>query len=196
MHRAAIVLWLSADRRYQRARRQPSTRSSTIEISRERTSRRTKSCHSCSIATSTPRRKPGWPICALSIPRGAKFPTSSTKLSRNARLIGGACASHVASLKEVEGSLEIIAKLDEKSPSASGFTVRTPLKDFERRVQVFGSNAGQQWQSLVPEALLFDYSRSTWISAVATCRCRKITFGSFASSSKGSPTSRRSRWAS
>ncbi len=74
-------------------------------------------------------------------------------------------ASHVVSLKELDGSLEIIAELDENAPTASGFTVRTPLKDFERRVQVLGSDAGQQWQPLVAEGLIFDYSRYMDISS-------------------------------
>ncbi|HEY4309938.1 MAG TPA: DUF3999 family protein [Pirellulales bacterium] len=75
-----------------------------------------------------------------------------------------ACPSHVISLKELAGdsgqpSLEIVIRLDNKSPAASGLTVRTPLRDFQHNVQVFGRAEAQDWQPLVPEALIFDYSR-------------------------------------
>jgi hypothetical protein len=35
----------------------------------------------------------------------------------------------------------------------------TPLRDFQRRVQVFGSNDGANWSPLVADGLIFDYSR-------------------------------------
>ncbi|MDZ7617766.1 MAG: DUF3999 family protein [Patescibacteria group bacterium] len=65
-----------------------------------------------------------------------------------------------ASLKPLEdGGLEIILTLDKDDPQPAGLTVATPLRDFEQRLRVFGSNDGQAWNLLVPDVLIFDYSR-------------------------------------
>ena len=70
------------------------------------------------------------------------------------------CPSGGVTLHERDdGGLEISAALTDKSPSATGLTVRTPLKDFERRVSVSGSRDGSNWHVLVEDAALFDYSR-------------------------------------
>ena len=70
------------------------------------------------------------------------------------------CASEVVSLKERDGAaLEILIRLGEKAPSASGLTILTPLTDYEHRVKVFGSNDGKDWSSLVSDGLIFDYGR-------------------------------------
>ena len=68
--------------------------------------------------------------------------------------------SKVVSLHGTTGNeIEVIIRLDEKVPAADGFTVFTPLKDYERRVRVFGSDDGQHWSQLVSDALVYDYSR-------------------------------------
>ncbi len=60
------------------------------------------------------------------------------------------CTSKVASLHVDEGkALEIVVALDEKAPSASGATIRTPLVDYEHRVRVYGSQIGKDWALLV-----------------------------------------------
>ena len=65
-----------------------------------------------------------------------------------------------ASLKPLdEGGLEIVLTLDKDDPQPDGLTVATPLRDFEQRLRVFGSNDGQAWELLVPDVLIFDYSR-------------------------------------
>jgi hypothetical protein len=73
--------------------------------------------------------------------------------------------TEVASLTEKdENEIAITVLLDKKASSADGFHVRTPLKDYERQVSVFGSNNGQEWTSLVTDSLIFDYSRYMDIS--------------------------------
>ncbi len=65
-----------------------------------------------------------------------------------------------ASLKPLDdGGLEIVLTLDKDDPQPDGLTVATPLRDFEQRLRVFGSNDGQTWELLVPDVLIFDYSR-------------------------------------
>ena len=75
------------------------------------------------------------------------------------------CPSRIVSLRELDDQrLEIVAALAEQSTSASGLVVRSPLRDFERRVQVFGSDHGREWQELAKDAVIFDYSRYMDIS--------------------------------
>lgn len=71
-----------------------------------------------------------------------------------------ACASQVTSLHVENGkALEIVVALAEKAPSASGATIRTPLADYEHRVQVYGSKDGKDWALLVSDGLIYDYTR-------------------------------------
>jgi hypothetical protein len=64
------------------------------------------------------------------------------------------------SLRELkEGGLEIQVSKDDKLPPAEGISVVTPLRNYHQQVQVSGSSDGRNWQTLVPEALIFDYSR-------------------------------------
>jgi hypothetical protein len=55
--------------------------------------------------------------------------------------------------------LEILVVLDEKAPSATGATFRTPLADYEHRVRVYGSRTGSDWAPLVSDGVIFDYAR-------------------------------------
>jgi hypothetical protein len=43
-------------------------------------------------------------------------------------------------------------------PVVRGFTVETPLRDFERKLTVYGRE-GSEWRELVVDALLYDYTR-------------------------------------
>src|SRR5437879_6372949 len=64
------------------------------------------------------------------------------------------------SLRELpEGGLEIQLAQDAQVPLAEGINVITPLTNYQQRVQVWGSGDGQDWQPLVSDALIFDYSR-------------------------------------
>ncbi len=68
--------------------------------------------------------------------------------------------SAVQTLRELPGNrIEIILRLEENAPNADLLRIHTPLTDFERRVNVFGSPDGEQWKQLVNDALVFDYSR-------------------------------------
>ncbi|MCA9230890.1 MAG: DUF3999 family protein [Planctomycetales bacterium] len=58
-----------------------------------------------------------------------------------------------------DGGLEIVVVLQEEDPQPNGLTLVSRLKDFEQRVRVFSSPAGEQWSPLGEEALIFDYSR-------------------------------------
>jgi hypothetical protein len=70
------------------------------------------------------------------------------------------CTSRVASLHVDEGkALEIVVALDEKAPTATGATIRTPLADYEHRVRVYGSRDGRDWVLLASEGLIYDYRR-------------------------------------
>ncbi len=64
------------------------------------------------------------------------------------------------SLKPLDDhGLQIELALDRRDPQPSGLTVVTPLRNFEQRLRVFGSDDGEAWELLVPDALIFDYSR-------------------------------------
>jgi hypothetical protein len=75
------------------------------------------------------------------------------------QLIRGDCRSRVLSLRELGDGLEVIVGLKKDEPSARGLTIVTPLSNYERRVQVFGSQDGKIWRPLVNDGLVFDYSR-------------------------------------
>ncbi len=66
------------------------------------------------------------------------------------------------SLKETENNtIEIIIKLERRSPNrnAARLSIDTPLKDFERRVVVSGSQDGESWETLVAKGRIFDFTR-------------------------------------
>ena len=44
-------------------------------------------------------------------------------------------------------------------PAADGLSIFTPLTNYERRVDVYGSDDGVDWTPLVSDRLVFDYSR-------------------------------------
>jgi len=68
--------------------------------------------------------------------------------------------ARVGTLQQKPGNrIEIEVRLEETASGADGFTVITRQRDFERTVTVLGSRDGQSWQTLVPSAVIFDYSR-------------------------------------
>lgn len=69
-------------------------------------------------------------------------------------------SARVNAVRELENNrLEIILELPPEIKSADGLKIDTPLRDFERHVQVFGSDDGLNWTQLVKEGFLYDYSR-------------------------------------
>ncbi len=68
--------------------------------------------------------------------------------------------TEVISLHEAQDNqIEVLVQLDKAAPAAGGFTVFTPLKNYEQKVRVLGSSDGRSWVPLVDNALIFDYSR-------------------------------------
>lgn len=58
-----------------------------------------------------------------------------------------------------ENSLEVIIRLGENDPAPQGVRLVSPLSDFQHRVRVFASDDGEEWQPLVEDEVIFDYSR-------------------------------------
>jgi hypothetical protein len=69
------------------------------------------------------------------------------------------CASKVAALDEHGDDLDVVIRLDRDAPAADGLSIFTPLTNYERRVDVYGSDNGIDWTPLVSGRLVFDYSR-------------------------------------
>jgi len=69
------------------------------------------------------------------------------------------CRFQTLSPSREGNEIKLVLKLEDGEPPAEGLTIHTPLRDFERRVQVFGSQEGIKWEPLVRDGLLFDYSR-------------------------------------
>jgi hypothetical protein len=105
--------------------------------------------------------RPGFPDLRIRDDSGREVPYVLEQVGERKRTIRHEpCASEVVSLKEQDGgALEVLVRLDEKAPSASGLTVHTPLTDYEHRVRVSGSNDGRDWSPLVADGLIFDYRR-------------------------------------
>lgn len=61
--------------------------------------------------------------------------------------------------KSGEEGIEIRQELDKKAETADGLTVVTNQRDFEYSLQIFGSNDARNWQLLVDNGLIYDYSR-------------------------------------
>jgi hypothetical protein len=68
-------------------------------------------------------------------------------------------APKVVSLREDGNMIEVRLRLPENSPNAAGLNIVTPQRNYERKVQVFGSQDGADWTPLVPDGIIFDYSR-------------------------------------
>jgi hypothetical protein len=68
-------------------------------------------------------------------------------------------ARQVSLQQPSSGGLEIRVSRDPKLPPVEGINLATPLANYQQRVQVSGSADGKEWHVLVPEALVFDYSR-------------------------------------
>lgn len=58
-----------------------------------------------------------------------------------------------------EGELEVVVTVPENHPPIEGLRIGTPLTNFEQSARVFTSENGAEWQPLVEEAVLCDYSQ-------------------------------------
>jgi hypothetical protein len=69
-------------------------------------------------------------------------------------------ASKLVALKELpENRIEAEFELTATNAVADGFSVTTPLRDFQHTVKVEGSRDGMEWATLVADAPLLDYTR-------------------------------------
>ena len=69
-----------------------------------------------------------------------------------------------------EGELEVVVTVPENHPPIEGLRIGTPLTNFEQSARVFTGEDGAEWQPLVEEAVLCDYSQ--WMNV----RNLEITF--------------------
>jgi hypothetical protein len=58
-----------------------------------------------------------------------------------------------------DGAIEVVVELEEDSGKAAILKIETPLRDFEKQVQVSGSSDQSNWTALVPQGLIFDHER-------------------------------------
>jgi len=61
--------------------------------------------------------------------------------------------------KDGENNLHLVGELIGKRPNASGLLIESPLKDFEKQVDVSVSDDGKTWTPLVKNELIFDYTQ-------------------------------------
>jgi hypothetical protein len=109
----------------------------------------------------------GFPDLRVFDAQGAEVPFLLEKATASRhRTVRSTCPSEVVSLDEKDDvSIEVHFRLDKKARAAAGLTLSTPLKDFERRIIVQGSVDGDDWQPLVSDGLVFDYSRYMDVSS-------------------------------
>lgn len=58
-----------------------------------------------------------------------------------------------------QGELEVVLHVPDKHPPIEGLRIGTPLTNFEQAVRVFTSEDGKEWQPLVEDAVICDYSQ-------------------------------------
>lgn len=58
-----------------------------------------------------------------------------------------------------DDGIVISVALDKEAANADGLTVITSQRDFEYNLQIHGSNDGENWEKLVNNAAIYDYSR-------------------------------------
>ena len=95
---------------------------------------------------------------------GREVPYALEKVTEfSTRTVRAPVGVTLQSLKETgSNALEVVWAPDRPAgqppPAVRGFTVETPLRDFERRLAVYGLE-GDTWRELASDALLYDYTR-------------------------------------
>lgn len=110
-----------------------------------------------------------------------------TLAERHSATVRRDCPAYAPQARELEGqALEIVSVLDPKTPSPTGLTIDTPLRNFRQRVKVEGSVEGSTdssaWRVLADGAVLYDLSRFVDVRHCEVswgtngCRRFRITF--------------------
>lgn len=69
-------------------------------------------------------------------------------------------SSEIKGLEKIDDEgIVITVNLDKDAANADGLTVVTSQRDFEYNLQIHGSNDGQNWEKLVNNTAIYDYSR-------------------------------------
>jgi hypothetical protein len=123
--------------------------------------------------------RPGYPDFRILDSKGQEVPyVMEQAVETRTHAVRQPCPSEVVSLHEQDGGIEVLVRLHRDAPAADGLTLLTPLKNYERRARVLGSDDGTAWTPLVSDALLFDYSRYMDISNrevhLPQNRCRQL----------------------
>ena len=103
----------------------------------------------------------GLPDLRIFDEQGVEVPYLLEKVTENiTRARRETCPSKVLSLKETDdGGIEVVVRLEDDVPPATGLEFHTRLVNYQRRVGVAGSNDGQEWTTLTSDALIVDYTR-------------------------------------
>ncbi|NLG35560.1 MAG: DUF3999 domain-containing protein [Lentisphaerae bacterium] len=105
--------------------------------------------------------RPGFPDLRLFDDAGTERPRLIEPLyTTESRTTRHSLSARATDLRELPGNrIEARFTIDPDAPPPAGLDIRTPLKDFIRTVRISGSDDGQTWHPLVPEAEIFDYTR-------------------------------------
>lgn len=82
--------------------------------------------------------------------------TKAVTVRRYATLYPGASVNLIP---HSDGELEVVLKVPDNHPPVEGLRIGTPLKNFEQAVTVFTSEDEKDWQPLVEDAAVCDYSQ-------------------------------------
>lgn len=121
----------------------------------------------------------GFPDVRLLDAQGQPVPFLIRKQSfQEQRTTRGSWTARNLELKPSEQGLEIRLTLDKDDPQPSGLSFITPLKSFDQRVEVHGTEPDQSEVVLVKDALIFDYSQFMPVSRLdvplPTNKCRSF----------------------
>lgn len=103
----------------------------------------------------------GWPDLRVFDDQGQETPfvlDSATRETYRTQTV--TCRSKIASLQETpDGGLLVVVELEKDELTPTSIVIHSPLRDFERRVEVSGSADGKDWKPLGPQSLVYDYTR-------------------------------------
>jgi hypothetical protein len=92
---------------------------------------------------------------------GSETPRAIEKIyTVRPQVVRRAVAAQLVALKELpDNRIEAEFELTATNAVADGFSITTPLRDFQHTVRVEGRRDGAEWTALVADAPLFDYTR-------------------------------------